>query len=494
MLSEHEAFNIEVLKMDKTIWGKLGAITSPEVWETGSGGVFNENGFYSNEIFGIAGTDRRMTQFGYIDLNITVLTPVMFKILTDIKGFYSKVLAGVEFAEYDKVTKDIIPADALDGHTGYEWFMKQLPKIDFKGMLNSENLSVTKEWNIKAYLKNKEDMFIDKFLVLPAGLRDYIIDNTGNVSTDEINTYYRKIFNLSNLINKDLVLGDIESLDEIRYNIQTAIMDVYTHIIALLDGKKMFMLGKFAKRNIHYATRNVLTSPSVNITRLDDMKMPRLNDNILGMYQYMKMMLPFVIYSLKNNIINDVFPDVNMSSRLVDKKTLKGIDVDIDNNVVETWISDDGIEGLINKFIQEEIRDKPVEVEGYYLALIYKGDGVYKLFHSIDDLPEELDKDDVYPVTLAEILYIHCYKDAHRFRAITTRDPITGVGSVTPNTVYLKSTAEGESRVELDSNWDKTDNVAIEFPIQGVSYINGASLHLATVSAKGGDEVVACKI
>lgn len=121
-------------------------------------------------------------------------------------------------------------------------------------------------------------------------------------------------------------------------------------------------------------------------------------------------------------------------------------------------------------------------IEGSYLALIYKGlDGTFKIFYDIEELPANLDRKLVKPITLVEMLYLCGYNRWNKYFVQICRYPITGVGSIYPSRVYTKTTIVGEQRVELDENWQPytdDDHIALEFPQEGsTSFMDTQSPH-----------------
>jgi hypothetical protein len=154
-------------------------------------------------------------------------------------------------------------------------------------------------------------------------------------------------------------------------------------------------------------------------------------------------------------------------------------------------MTDEGLEKIITLFQEEGIRHKPLEINGYYLGLIYKGpEGTFKIFQDIDELPTGLNKKDVYPLTFCELLYISVYKVANTLPGFVTRYPITGTGSIYPSMIYLKTTVVGEKRRELDDEWQVVEEqMAIEFPKPNTSFVNSLSPHSSHLVKLGADTI-----
>ena len=91
------------------------------------------------------------------------------------------------------------------------------------------------------------------------------------------------------------------------------------------------------------------------------------------------------------------------------------------------------------------------------------------------------------PITFCELLYLSVYKQSHTYPAYFTRYPITGNGSIYPTYPYLKTTIRSEVRTELDDSWNKTTDIAIQFPITNEMFVNSMSPHKIHLSKLGAD-------
>ena len=130
-------------------------------------------------------------------------------------------------------------------------------------------------------------------------------------------------------------------------------------------------------------------------------------------------------------------------------------------------------------------------VNGCYLGLAYCGpDGTFALIHGIDELPEGRNESDCHPITAMELLYCALYNVAHSYPVFVTRYPITGVGSIYPSYVYLKSTVKFDERIELNPDtWEPyPDNrTAFQFPRTDSSSFNSLSPHASRIGRLGAD-------
>jgi hypothetical protein len=482
MRVELSAFNIELLIPSEILTNYIRPVTNLAIFEKQSRN-FHPEGLFSTEIFGKIATEERNERFSYIDLNVNIFHPVIYKSLASLKKLYVGIMSGKDYAIWDSKKKDFVPATIADGKTGFAFFIKHFKELKFE-----ERPSDSREFNIKLIYKYLNKGMFNKLLILPAGLRDYEIDSTGKPSEDEINSLYRKVLATANLLDKNTVEANIEVLDSTIFKLQKAVVEIYEYFRKMLDGKKKFIQGKWAKRAVFNGTRNVITSLPIVAPSINAPTLVGFNQTVVGLYQYSKAILPITIFKLKNSFISRVFTEQGSIAKLVNKETLKLEEVTIDTSYRDMWMSNEGLEQTLNKFSQEELRHLPIEVEGYYMGLIYIGpDKTFKLLQNIDELPEDRDRKYVKPLTFAELIYISLYKSVSKYPCIVTRYPVTGLGSIYPSEVYLKTTNKGLVLTELDELWNKTNFIANEFPKPGESFFNSLSPHYSRLGRLGAD-------
>lgn len=179
----------------------------------------------------------------YINLKVGVLHPLVFQHIVSLKGLYGEIFSGKSKAKFDTNIKDFVLADSndKDADTGYTFFLKYLNKIEFKDTDSNQRyykLNLIKQYANTTYL-------LDKYLVLPAGIRDYTVDSSGKTSEDEINNIYRKLLTTVSLLNNTVIdESNMKLMDPTRYKIQLIVVELYEYIKTLLDGKNKFIQGK----------------------------------------------------------------------------------------------------------------------------------------------------------------------------------------------------------------------------------------------------------
>lgn len=467
-------FNVGVLTISDQ-WALLvRPVTSLDIFVAASKNL-HPDGLFSQEIFGTPGTPARYSKEGYIDIKVEIFHPLIYKCLMGMKGLYADILSGKSYAVFDPKVKDFVQCTAADGDTGYAYFVKHWQDIAFE-----QTDSDQRKEKIRVIEKYKTKALTSRVYVLPAGYRDVEIDETGRVTSNEVNALYSSLVAISNTITPALLKADISSYDAQRYRLQYTFNEIYEMMFGVLRGKNNLMMGKWASRAITDSTRNVLVSMDINSKRLEDPGAPDLNNVTVGLLQFMKATRPKFLHYLKTGFLNEAFISPSAPALLTDRRTLQSVRVDVPAAVYDKWMSNQGLEKSINSYKERSIRDKAIMIAGqYYLGLIYRGpDGTFKLIHGIDELPADRKKEDCKPLTYTELFYIHCYQWANTIPFLVTRYPIVTNRSTFPAMAFLVSTVKNEERVPLDSNWQPVpDKIALKFPIPGVDSYDAQSPH-----------------
>lgn len=477
-------FNIRLLNLTPDKLNLLKPVTSLDIFDNTKVN-FHEDGLYSVSIFGRVGDPSRRKRFSYIDLKLKVFHPVVFKAITTLKALYGDIISGIEYAVWDSSINDFVKSNETEGNTGFNFFLQHWEKIDY-----TTTKSITRQEKIDLIKKYGKQVMVDKVVVLPAGLRELEYDND-RVKEDEINDYYKRLLSLSNSITKQMVDTTPVLLDKTRLNMQLSFNALYDHLMTMLEGKKKFILGKWGSRRIFNSTRNVISPMTATITKLGAKTNPNLNVTQVGLYQLAKANSPLVKYNLKTGYLASVFPAPSSPVKLINKKTLQAELLHLPNAYYDTFMTDEGLDKFLNLYSDEAIRHKPIEIEGRWLGLIYKGsDGTVKLLGSIDELPATRAKEDVSPITYAELLYFATQPTVAKSRCFVTRYPITGMGSIYPSYIELKPCIRNETRVLLADDWNPSgdeSDILTNFPIRGEAFLNAFSPNTAKLKLLGAD-------
>ena len=444
IMEDRSLFNIEILNVSKDSLKFLKPVTKSNIFETGSSN-FDPEGLFSTVIFGELGSKERMSKFGYIDLKLPVLHPTVYTSVISLSTIYKGIAEGNTYAIFSKADNDFIVDDTNNGRTGYSFFIENLPNLRFK-----DTDSTQRQFKIDLIEKCRgKEYLIDKLLVIPAGLRDYTVNDKGQPSEDEVNDIYRKILTTTNMLhNTSLTDKNVEMLDPIRLRLQKLFVELYEHFVTILNGKRGFIQNKWAKRSITYGTRNVLTPNVPKITSLKDIQSKNritINHTIVGLYQYAKAITPLTINKVRNMFLNNLLDPNNNYALLVNPSTMQTEYKEIPTKKRDDWLSKEGIVQIMNKLGNETLRMEPVKIDGYYMFLLQDTGDSITIFNHTNDMDPNIDKSTVRPITYAELFYISIYDTIATRYCYNTRYPAIELGSIYPSKVYVKTTVTGRT-------------------------------------------------
>lgn len=478
-------FNLDLLVIDDKASVMMRPVVSLDTY-VGASKNFNPDGLYSTEIFGVVGTPARYDKYSYIDLKVKIIHPIVYRALGQIKSLYHEILARREFAVWDPELKDLVKSNIAEGQTGFDFFCEYLPRIVFPN-----NDSEARQMAVGIMEKYRDKALMSRVLVIPAGFREFDIDESGRESSSEINDFYYKLVSVSNTINPSTLKSTPQAYDTQRVSMQNALMELYELFTAIIEGKNNLLMGKTAGRKVFNGTRNVITANCETISQLGDPRNVQMNDSLIGLYQFSKAVLPHTIGRMRDGWIAECFTSPGAPVTLCDKKTLQSVSVSLRAESYSRWLSVEGLEKQLTYFREETIRHNPIDIEGNYLGLVYRGpDGTFAFIHGIDELPEGRLAEHCTPITMTDLIYRSLYRIARRFKGFLTRYPITGIGSIYPSNSYLKTTIKAEKRVELNpQSWEPygPEYVAYEYPVVGSPFFNSLSPHPVKLKGLGAD-------
>lgn len=464
-MSPHELpFNVEILAPTPKMLELMKPVTSTDYYENSKGDL-HEEGLFSISIFGRVGDELRDRRFSYIDIKTEVFHPIIYNRLTRLKKLYAGILNGEQYAIWDEEQRDFFPATEMVGQTGFAFFCEHWKKIKF-----TRNKSDVRDLRARLVEKYAEQALTSKVLVIPAGLRDIEVDDNGRTNVHEINDLYRKLLSISRVLPEHDEVTNDPAHNLPRRLLQNCFNDIYNLIETMLSGKKGFFQDKWSSRNVINGTRNVITAMDTSVAKLGAVNAPRFTDTVVGLWQLSRAVLELSIHQLLKGYLSQAFAYGNRTARLIDPTTLKSEMVEVSSDAYDRWNTVEGLEKVVSSYSELAFRTRPVLIDDRYLALIYapKNRPVFKIFSDIDELPENLNRDDVRPLNLMELLYLSGYKVWNKQVGLVTRYPVTNVGSCYPTTVYVKTTVVGEVRYELDEQWEADFNdasrAAPEFP------------------------------
>lgn len=244
---------IELFDMDEFVdINNLKEVTSPVLFERG--GTPNPDGLVSNEIFGMNIKSRKET-YAYIDLGGYFIHPHIYKIIRRVYRNIDKLING---EEYFSITKEgQLIKDPENGDTGIEFLYNNWNKIKWSGNggMSSERTNLISK-------SKKNEVFMSKYVVIPAFYRDISTSASGGGETPELDKLYVQLIRMCALI-KDKDMFDF-SFHSTNYNIQKTLVSIYDYFKDKLDKKNGLLRKYLMGKNVDYCTRSVISAPLFN--------------------------------------------------------------------------------------------------------------------------------------------------------------------------------------------------------------------------------------
>lgn len=475
-------FNLRLLDPSPTKISSLLPVTQLDIY--GPDGDYHPEGLYSTEIFGLPGEKERIKRFGYIDMKSYILHPKLYNELIRLKNLYAGILNGTAYATWDDSLKDFVKSDIIDGRTGYHFFMSHFDEIEFV-----RNGSLQRDDRIDLIEQNRKNARVRYLIVGPAAIRELEIDESGRPLENELNKLYRKILRVSNTISESDINGQDERFDTVRRSLQLTFNDIFQYVRDILEGKRGFILNTYASRAIHHGTRNVITAMDPSSETLGEGDAISVLDTVVGLHQFMKGSVDLAIHHVQTGPMSKVVESLPGRIPVIDPETLKTTYITPSQRTRDKWGNTEGIEDLINGFEKPTLRHKPVLIDGHYPFLIYRDDKSVRVLYDIDELPDTLNKDNVFAPTWGEMFYLSCHSYVKRVYGTVTRYPVTGSGSIYSTKLKLHTTTKGHELQLLDSSWTPMgrDHVIYHFPRRGEQWVEGMMVHPARTVGLGAD-------
>jgi hypothetical protein len=265
----------------------------------------------------------------------------------------------------------------------------------------------------------------------------------------------------------------------------------------ILEGKKGYLRGTYARRKITWGTRNVISAIKLHAFTPNDPRTLSADETAMPLYQTMVAYKPLVAYYLKIIAFSSIFTPNNTQVSVINKKgNLEYIN--ISPVTLEKYTTSDGIYEIIDMFQNKEFRHSPMTImdennKAYDLYKIHDLNDDLVLFRNIDDLKNiykgEIREECIRTLTWGELMYMATYKAILGKHIFVTRYPIgQGDDSTYPTKVRLISTQPNRLCRVLDPTNPELSYLELpNYPIIGQSYRESTSVHPSRLSSLSGD-------
>lgn len=262
-------------------------VRNPISFEKGM--IPSADGLFSTDIFGMSMDDRK-NRFGFIDLKRKYLTPKAYIALIRLNRKVQSIVYGTK--KFTIQNGELIEDE--NGQTGMDWLYKNWDSINFQkgeGAQRNDRVDV-----LSGHSKN--ELFMDKFIVIPAFYRDVNMQqaSSGSPRVPEINDTYNNILRNISLIeaqnNFDFMVNSLIG------KTQQLIVDVYNQLKAKIEKKNGYLRKFVMGKSVDYCTRVVITAADF---RYDSWKAQPIDFEHTGcpLIFCLSMLTPFILWWVK---------------------------------------------------------------------------------------------------------------------------------------------------------------------------------------------------
>jgi len=249
---------LKFLDLDKFSKG-LSPVTSAEIFSRPN--EFNNDGLFSERIFGNLESQERRKTFSYIDLHTKVIHPSALKIILQLNRKIDLFISASENFTL-KVNGDLVQ-DSDGELTGLSKFIEIFPDIKFRGETE------TREKFINLLHKSYKDgtLFIDKIPIIPPDFRPSFQEEDGNWMIDKLNDVYQSIIRKAIQVRSSGGSGIL--FDLLSYGLQLAIVEHDKFIRTKVEKKNGLIRSQMLGKRIDFSGRAVITpGPNLKINQV----------------------------------------------------------------------------------------------------------------------------------------------------------------------------------------------------------------------------------
>jgi len=207
---------------------------------------FTDDGLYSKRIFG-SSSHEISTRYGYINLNSTIMHPAVYSNINKIKTTFKHCLANTK--KYKIVDGELIEDE--NGKSGVGWLFHNWNMIQFDKYKHQKNAKFIE------LVKQKDKVFINKFLVIPKKYRSPTEKNGRPIEDDLTGLYKKLLFKIQSSTSENEFMKEMLKDTSRDSYVQNDVNNIYNYFLDNLKSKEGHLRGSLISKRIDNNTRLV---------------------------------------------------------------------------------------------------------------------------------------------------------------------------------------------------------------------------------------------
>jgi hypothetical protein len=393
-------------------------------------------GLASYELFGRPGTQERKTTFGWINLYEKFLHPHCFYVLRRLQKNITECIFGeAEFYVWKgkliKLKKgEEKPVNAKSG-TGLKFLYNIWDELNWKPEKGQAQLTFIHRQFL--HLLKKEEIFIDKMIVIPPFFRDIDMHNN---RPHVLNVLYKRLITNASSLKQASVLFEVFGTTTAHKRIQETLNEIYENFLNIIGGTKGYIHKHLMGKSTDYSARCVISNARYD-TEESGTNEVSFDRSAVPLATAIKAGAPFIVYGVRK-----IVERILSGSKFVWTKTEKGVveRTELADNYLDV-ISSDHINNLIDLYYSS------YEHRLDLFLLPAKNGQKVPLYFSLDQNSQEgtlitsttenvenimLDKI-IKPMNLTELFYLASYDTIRDKIVYVTRFPVEDQHNIYPS-------------------------------------------------------------
>lgn len=407
----------------------LREVTSPHLFSTKM--TFDSNGILSNDIFGISKNDRRST-FAYINLRRKFIHPHIYQKV--LKAMFNGIIFLIAGQRYYSVQNGILVEDE-NGWTGIHELYNHWDEIDWTKSKSANTINKSLLINLK-----KEDVFIDKIIIIPPAYRDVTLAGTMDTSdhVNELNALYTKLISSVSLIQQGGLFARTQFNTQLK--VQDTLVEIYNYFKGQISKKQGLIRKYLIGKSVDYGVRSVISAATYNHEHFED-NIVDIEHSAVPISQCCSLFYPFIESWLKQFFTREIINDPNLIT-FYDMETKKEFTAPIKDP--ELQFSDKTIRKMINDYtLNPDNRFKVITVD----VEVPEKNGnktlkAHMLLKGKEILPNNAMKTLNRALTVTDVLYIACVDVCEKRHLMTSRYPVGTDKGIFFSKIRVQSTKE----------------------------------------------------